>query len=64
MKFGRIAGTAAIAAAIALGSATTATGQAWTKSKWGPKDEIGAANLITPSNIEELAEDLVRGSAR
>ncbi len=23
----------------------------WTKSKWGPKDEIGAMNLITPASV-------------
>ncbi len=23
----------------------------WTKSKWGPKDEIGSANLITPESV-------------
>ncbi|MCP5082773.1 MAG: hypothetical protein GY948_13890, partial [Alphaproteobacteria bacterium] len=23
----------------------------WTKSKWGPKDEIGAANLISPASV-------------
>lgn len=30
--------------------------QAWTKSKWGPKDEIGAANLITPQSVLKAAK--------
>ena len=59
MKIGRIAGVAAVGAAIALGGASSAIGQAWTKSKWGPKDEIGAANLITPKSVR-LAAKLVK----
>ena len=27
-----------------LGTVGTASAQDWTKSKWGPNDEIGAAN--------------------
>lgn len=35
------------------------TDQAWTKSKWGPKDEIGAANYQTPELVKKAA-DLVK----
>ncbi len=31
--------------------ASIASADDWTKSKWGPKDEIGAANLITPESV-------------
>jgi kynurenine formamidase len=31
-----------------LGSVGAASAQDWTKSKWGPDDEIGAANYMTP----------------
>jgi kynurenine formamidase len=31
-----------------LGSVGAANAQDWTKSKWGPDDEIGAANYMTP----------------
>ncbi len=31
---------------------------AWTESKWGPDDEIGAANLLTPDRVK-LAANLV-----
>ena len=30
------------------GMVGTASAQDWTKSKWGPNDEIGAANYMTP----------------
>lgn len=38
-----------LAAVAAL--STPAMAQDWTKSKYGPKDEIGAANLITPKSV-------------
>lgn len=28
----------------------------WTKSKWGPDDEIGAANLITPKSVMDATQ--------
>ena len=34
-------------------AAAPAMAQSWTKSKWGPKDEIGAANMITPRSVLE-----------
>ena len=49
-----LAATALAAAALA---AAPAFAQAdWCKSKWGPNDEIGAANLLTP----ELARDAAK----
>ncbi|GHE59483.1 polyketide cyclase [Camelimonas fluminis] len=35
------------------------TEQDWTKSKWGPKDEVGAANYQTPELVKKAA-DLVK----
>jgi kynurenine formamidase len=34
-----------------LGAVSTANAQDWTKSKWGPDDEIGAANYMTPELV-------------
>lgn len=45
--------------AVAFGLAAPAAAQDWTKSKYGPKDEIGAANLITPESVK-LAAKLVK----
>lgn len=33
----------------------TASAQDWTKSKWGPNDEIGAANYLTPELVMKAA---------
>ncbi|HXH46413.1 MAG TPA: cyclase family protein [Bradyrhizobium sp.] len=33
----------------------TASAQDWTKSKWGPNDEIGAANYMTPELVMKAA---------
>ena len=33
----------------------TASAQDWTKSKWGPNDEIGAANYMTPELVLKAA---------
>jgi kynurenine formamidase len=41
--------------AILLGAAGTASAQDWTKSKWGPNDEIGAANYMTPELVLKAA---------
>ncbi|MET3838778.1 hypothetical protein ABIE49_000856 [Bradyrhizobium sp. OAE829] len=38
-----------------LGSVATASAQDWTKSKWGPNDEIGAANYMTPELVVRAA---------
>ncbi len=36
--------------------AAPALGQDWTKSKWGPNDEIGAANYIKPELVVKAAQ--------
>src|SRR3981189_3607460 len=38
-----------------LGTVGTAHAQDWTKSKWGPNDEIGAANYMTPELVVKAA---------
>jgi len=38
-----------------LGATGAASAQDWTKSKWGPNDEIGAANYMTPELVVKAA---------
>jgi kynurenine formamidase len=38
-----------------LGSVSAASAQDWTKSKWGPNDEIGAANNMSPEIVVKAA---------
>jgi hypothetical protein len=38
-----------------LGAVGTASAQDWTKSKWGPNDEIGAANYMKPELVVKAA---------
>ncbi|VIO75522.1 cyclase family protein [Bradyrhizobium ivorense] len=38
-----------------LGMPGAASAQDWTKSKWGPDDEIGAANYMTPDLVVKAA---------
>lgn len=38
-----------------LGTIGTAGAQDWTKSKWGPNDEIGAANNVSPDIVMKAA---------
>jgi len=38
-----------------LGSVSAAGAQDWTKSKWGPDDEIGAANYMKPDLVVKAA---------
>jgi kynurenine formamidase len=45
----------AIAAALSLATAASAQ-QAVAPSKWGPNDEIGAANYVTPARVMEAAK--------
>ena len=52
---------AVLAASAMLTFAATATAQDWTKSKWGPKDEIGAMNLITPKSVMQAAKLIKTG---
>ena len=43
--------------AVALWLPTAALSQDnWTKSKWGPDDEIGAANYVTPERVVQAAQ--------
>ena len=41
-----------------LGTVGTASAQDWTKSKWGPNDEIGAANYMTPELVVKAVPSL------
>lgn len=52
-----------IIAATAIGFASSAFGQAadWTKSKWGPNDEIGAANYLKPELVLKAAQLIKTG---
>ena len=38
-----------------LATVGTASAQDWTKSKWGPNDEIGSANYMTPELVVKAA---------
>lgn len=49
-------------AALAAGSAVAQEGMPdWCKSKWGPDDEIGAANMITPESVAAAAKLVTTG---
>ena len=49
--------TLLIGGAVGLFASSAALAQAdWCKSKWGPNDEIGAANLLTPQLAAEAAK--------
>jgi len=52
---------AVLAASVTLLLAASASAQDWTKSKWGPKDEIGAMNLITPKSVLAAAKLIKTG---
>ena len=47
---------AVFALLVAAPLAAPAVGQDWTKSKWGPADEIGAANYIKPELVVKAAQ--------
>ena len=48
---------ASIGAALLLSGATAAQAQTpWYPSKWGPNDQIGAANYLTPAIALEAAK--------
>jgi kynurenine formamidase len=40
---------------VLLGTVGTASAQDWTKSKWGPDDQIGAANNMSPDIVMKAA---------
>jgi len=44
-------GKLSLALVAAFGLASVAQAEDWTKSRWGPKDEIGNMNLITPKSV-------------
>jgi kynurenine formamidase len=44
-----------------LGTVGNASAQDWTKSKWGPNDEIGAANYMTPELVVKAASLIKTG---
>ena len=44
-----------------LGAIGTAGAQDWTKSKWGPNDEIGAANYMKPELVVKAASLIKTG---
>lgn len=47
---------APVAACLALAAGTASAQQNWYPSKWGPKDEIGAANYLTPALAANAAK--------
>lgn len=53
----KIAITAAFVACLAGG----AVAQDWTESQWGPEDEIGAANRITPESVLAASQLITTG---
>ena len=55
----RKAAVLACAAALAAGAASA---QDWTKSKWGPDDQAGASNLMTPDKAKQAAALIKTGS--
>jgi kynurenine formamidase len=54
-------GLAALVAAAVAGSPPAAAQQNWFPSKYGPQDEIGAGNLITPQRVMEAAKLVTTG---
>lgn len=50
-----------LTAALCCSVATSAMAQDWTTSKYGPEDEIGAANLITPESVLEASKLIKTG---
>ena len=50
-----------LGSAVSLVMAMPALAQDWTKSKWGPNDEIGAANYITPERVKAAAQLIKTG---
>jgi kynurenine formamidase len=49
-------GLVVVIAAAAIFALQPASAQDWTKSKWGPNDEIGAANYMTPELVLKAAQ--------
>jgi kynurenine formamidase len=53
---GRISSLALLAPFALVGISSPVMAQDWTKSKWGPNDEVGAANYITPELVVKAAQ--------
>lgn len=53
--------TALLCACIFAAATAAASAQDWTKSKWGPADEIGAANYMTPELVMKAAQLIKTG---
>jgi kynurenine formamidase len=53
---GKVSSLALFASLALAGISGPAAAQDWTKSKWGPNDEIGAANYITPELVVKAAQ--------
>lgn len=53
--------TIALTATLAACLATGALAQDWTESPWGPEDEIGAANRITPESVLAASKLITTG---
>lgn len=50
-----------VGCAMAAAATTSAMAQDWTKSKWGPTDEIGAANYMKPELVLKAAQLIKTG---
>lgn len=53
--------TAVLAASLTVSLAGGGSAQDWTDSKWGPTDEIGAANRITPESVLAASQLITTG---
>lgn len=53
--------TLTLTAALICGLSGQAIAQDWTESQWGPEDEIGAANRITPASVKAAAALVTEG---
>jgi kynurenine formamidase len=47
--------------ALSLLCCSVSSAQDWTKSKWGPADEIGAANYLSPAKVLDAAKVIKTG---
>src|SRR5256885_13786176 len=48
-------------ASAAFAQATTPIGPQWWPSRWGPGDEAGASNLMTPEKVLEAVKPITAG---
>lgn len=60
--FGAVcAGCAAVQFGLRATPVAAQAGGSWFPSRWGPTDEIGAANLLTPQKVQQAAQLVRRG---